>query len=79
MARVFPGLVVETFPNRFWWEGALKAWSFTVLGVLLLTLPRLAGQEHWPQFRGPNAGVIPDNPALPETWNATREEIDASF
>src|SRR5262245_66168822 len=30
-----------------------------------------AGQQHWPQFRGPNAGVIADNPRLPETWSAS--------
>jgi outer membrane protein assembly factor BamB len=25
----------------------------------------------WPQFRGPNAGVVADDPALPESWSAT--------
>jgi outer membrane protein assembly factor BamB len=28
-------------------------------------------QQQWPQFRGPHAGAIPDDPALPETWSET--------
>jgi outer membrane protein assembly factor BamB len=52
-------------------ERALKSWPLTIVGVLVLTLVRVSGQENWPQFRGPNAGVIPDSPALPETWSAT--------
>jgi outer membrane protein assembly factor BamB len=27
--------------------------------------------EQWPQFRGMQAGVAPDDPALPDTWNRT--------
>ncbi len=30
-----------------------------------------AAPPNWPQFRGPNAGVVADDPALPETWSAT--------
>ena len=31
-----------------------------------------AAADQWPGFRGPNAGVVADNPALPETWSATQ-------
>jgi outer membrane protein assembly factor BamB len=27
--------------------------------------------DQWPQFRGPEAGVVADDPALPETWSET--------
>jgi outer membrane protein assembly factor BamB len=30
-----------------------------------------AAPPHWPQFRGLNAGVVADDPSLPETWSAT--------
>ena len=39
------------------------------LAVLLLT--RAAASDKWPQFRGPNAGVADDDPALPDTWSET--------
>ncbi len=33
---------------------------------------RAAGAaDQWPLFRGPGAGVIPDDPALPDTWSET--------
>jgi hypothetical protein len=35
-----------------------------------LAIAGVSGQQNWPQFRGPNAGVIADNAALPETWSA---------
>jgi outer membrane protein assembly factor BamB len=54
-----------------WLESALKLGSLTIVGVLVLTLLRVSGQENWPQFRGSSAGVIPDSSALPETWSAT--------
>ena len=41
-----------------------------------LVVPALAGpaaapNDHWPQFRGPSAGVAENDPALPERWSAT--------
>ena len=33
-----------------------------------------APNDHWPQFRGPSAGVAEDDPALPERWS-TDENI----
>ena len=43
-----------------------------VLTLALATTTVDAGQDNWPQFRGPtmNAAVA-DNPALPDTWSET--------
>ena len=35
-------------------------------------------QEEWPQFRGTGAGVVPDDPNLPETWSETENVIWAT-
>jgi outer membrane protein assembly factor BamB len=40
-----------------------------VLAVLLLTSSVSAGQ--WPQFRGPRAGDVADDPTLPDSWSET--------
>jgi outer membrane protein assembly factor BamB len=31
--------------------------------------------ENWPQFRGPQAGVAADDPALPDTWGPTQNVV----
>ena len=48
-----------------------------VAGVMLLTLSGspTAAQAPWAQFRGPNAGDVGDNPALPETWSETENVV----
>jgi outer membrane protein assembly factor BamB len=43
----------------------------TALLFVALAVASAGGQQHWPQFRGPNAGVVADNPELPETWSAS--------
>ena len=45
-------------------------------GLLLLTLsaPHPAGAQ-WAQFRGPNAGDVDDDPALPDTWSETENVV----
>ena len=45
-------------------------WPLTV-GLVAVLLIGVAGQENWPQFRGTSAGVVADNPQLPEAWSAT--------
>ncbi len=42
----------------------------TALGacIVLLSASLGAAQTNWPQFRGETAGVVADNPALPESW-----------
>jgi len=36
--------------------------------LLILTATSVWAQDNWPQFRGESAGVVADNPALPERW-----------
>ena len=40
-------------------------------GLLLVWLIPISGHAQWAQFRGPNAGDVGDDPALPVTWNET--------
>jgi outer membrane protein assembly factor BamB len=48
----------------------------SVLAILCaLTLTAAARAENWPQFRGTQGGVAPDNPALPDTWSATENVV----
>src|SRR5258708_14278899 len=44
------------------------------LSVFLLALP-LGAADSWPQFRGPQSTGVADDPALPETWSATRNVV----
>ena len=37
-----------------------------------------SGQEAWPQFRGLAAGVVPDDPNLPEHWSETDNVVWAT-
>jgi outer membrane protein assembly factor BamB len=48
----------------------LIRWSLIAVGVVSLASAGFA-QTRWPQFRGETAGVVADNPALPEAWSAT--------
>jgi outer membrane protein assembly factor BamB len=41
--------------------------------VCLLSIAGFASE--WPQFRGSQAGVAPDDPALPERWSSTENVI----
>src|SRR5207247_10693361 len=45
------------------------SWKFAVAAALLTIASVSAQQVQWPQFRGPNAGAIPDDPSLPDTWS----------
>ena len=39
------------------------------LGLTLLTLRAVSATDQWPQFRGLQAGVADDDPALPDAWS----------
>ena len=42
------------------------------LGLTLTLLgSAVIAQETWPQFRGLNAGVVADDPSLPDSWSET--------
>ena len=49
----------------------IRSISVTLL-LVIITSASPAGQSQWPQFRGPNAGEIADDPALPDTWSETQ-------
>jgi len=42
---------------------------------LIVPLAAGAGQETWARFRGPAAGVVADDPALPDRWSETENVI----
>ena len=55
----------------------------TVSVLAFVTLAGISAQrpatkpptDQWPQFRGPQAGTIPDDPALPDTWSETQNVV----
>ena len=59
--------------------GAAAPWAVGVLaaGVVVggAARPADAGQDEWLQFRGPAAGVVPDDPNLPEVWSETENVV----
>ena len=40
-------------------------------GLTVLAMTSVFAADQWPQFRGPQAGVVADDPALPEAWSET--------
>jgi outer membrane protein assembly factor BamB len=46
-----------------------------LVGVVLLSLVPLSADDQWPQFRGRQAGVADDDPALPQTWSETENVV----
>jgi len=48
----------------------MRAHNAAILALLLAAAP-LSASDRWPQFRGLQAGVADDDPALPETWSET--------
>jgi len=45
------------------------------LGLSLLAFAPLGAADQWPQFRGPLAGVAPDDPRLPDVWSETENVV----
>jgi hypothetical protein len=41
----------------------------------MFALAGLSADSNWPQFRGSQAGVAADDPALPETWSPTENVV----
>jgi outer membrane protein assembly factor BamB len=46
----------------------MKRAALAVLGSTLLTLTGAAADQ-WPRFRGPQAGLVDDDPSLPDRWS----------
>jgi outer membrane protein assembly factor BamB len=51
-----------------------RRWLVLALAALL-SLDVAAATDNWPRFRGPDAGVAADNPALPDTWSETENVV----
>jgi outer membrane protein assembly factor BamB len=48
----------------------------TLLALLLFALTTATVRaDNWPQFRGPQAGRVADDPALPETWSQAEHVV----
>jgi outer membrane protein assembly factor BamB len=45
------------------------------LATCILLLGTISANDRWPQFRGANAGVAADDPALPDTWSETENVL----
>ena len=43
--------------------------------LALLVMPGVSAADQWPQFRGPQAGAVADDPALPDTWSETENIV----
>jgi outer membrane protein assembly factor BamB len=43
-----------------------------VVALVVAALSTVSAHDNWPKFRGPNAGVVSDDPALPDTWSTTK-------
>ncbi len=55
-----------------WMRGAAAGTMRALLCAALMLAAGSAGAQEWAQFRGPGAaGVVADNPDLPERWSAT--------
>ncbi len=44
----------------------------------LLALPNTSRAQQWPQFRGSEAGIAADDPALPDRWSETENVVWAT-
>jgi len=49
----------------------MLARSILALSIVLTLLTATLADEKWPQFRGPGALGVAEDPVLPETWSAT--------
>ncbi len=54
-------------------DGSLAGrWTCWIAGTALLACATTAGgQDHWPQFRGPDSTGVAHNEGLPDRWSAT--------
>src|SRR5438552_1890921 len=45
------------------------------VALALLAVTGVSATDQWPQFRGPYAGAMPDDPALPDRWSETENVV----
>ncbi|MFZ4985267.1 MAG: PQQ-binding-like beta-propeller repeat protein [Blastocatellia bacterium] len=48
-----------------------KATFLLIITVVLAVPAAVVATDHWPQFRGPGATGVVEDPRLPDTWSAT--------
>ena len=53
----------------------MKRTSLLAVSVAIAAVTTASASNRWPQFRGPDAGVVADDPALPDTWSTTENVI----
>jgi hypothetical protein len=49
--------------------------AIVTVGLTLQALTGVSATDQWPQFRGSQAGVADDDPALPDTWSETQNVV----
>jgi outer membrane protein assembly factor BamB len=49
--------------------------SRIVITAVLCLLVNLQAADQWAQFRGPNAGVVADDPSLPDSWSESEHIV----
>ena len=45
------------------------------IALALAAASSVISAQEWPRFRGNDAGVAPDDPALPDTWSQTENVV----
>jgi outer membrane protein assembly factor BamB len=53
----------------------VKRTVIIAIALTVLMLTRVSATDQWPQFRGVQAGVADDDPALPDRWNETENVV----
>src|SRR5688572_16018991 len=54
---------------------SMKRAAMIAAGLAFVTVTGLSATDQWPRFRGLQAGVIADDPALPESWSDTENVV----
>jgi hypothetical protein len=52
-----------------------RAGLATIAGLVLAIASQLIAADQWPRFRGTQAGVATDDPALPDRWSETENVV----
>lgn len=60
---------------RVWPMNPRAGLVMSTCAFMVVALAAGRAMEQWPQFRGPSAGVVPDDPALPDSWGETENIV----
>ena len=53
----------------------MRRWSQAATAVTIAICATVLHAQDWPRFRGNDAGVVADDPALPDTWSQTENVV----